>query len=101
MDREQKKYATGASAALIAPIEFILYSRIERDLDEEAIRWVNWEQRDEENVRQVGDEMRLEKMKRRRRKRKTKRQRKRDRERDRETEERNETHWHSNSTVDE
>jgi hypothetical protein len=81
MDREQKKYATGASAALIAPIEFILYSRIERDLDEEAIRWVNWEQRDEENVRQVGDEMRLEKMKRRRRK------RKRGRKKNKETEE--------------
>lgn len=81
MDREQKKYATGASAALMAPIEFILYSRIERDLDEEAIRWVNWEQRDEENVRQVGDEMRLEKMKRRRRK------RKRGRKKNKETEE--------------
>jgi hypothetical protein len=81
MDREQKKYATGASAALMAPIEFILYSRIERDLDEEGIRWVNWEQRDEENVRQVGDEMRLEKMKRRRRK------RKRGRKKNKETEE--------------
>jgi hypothetical protein len=80
MDREQKKYATGASAALMAPIEFILYSRIERDLDEEAIRWVNWEQRDEENVRQVGDEMRLEKMKRRRK-------RKRGRKKNKETEE--------------
>jgi hypothetical protein len=88
MDREQKNYATGASAAPMAPIEFILYSRIERDLDEEVIRWVNWDERDEENLRQAGDEMRLEKMKRRRRRerekgdeRKTKRQRKRQRER--------------------
>jgi hypothetical protein len=54
MGRAQKKYATGASAALMAPIEFILYSRIERDLEEEEIRWVKWEQRDEENSRQEG-----------------------------------------------
>jgi hypothetical protein len=66
----------------MAPIEFILYSRIERDLDEEVIRWRNWEQRDEENSRQVGDELRLEKMKRRRR-----RKRKRGRKKNKETEE--------------
>jgi hypothetical protein len=78
--REQKKYATGASAAPMAPIEFILYSRIERDLDEEVIRWVNRQERDEENLRQVGDEMRLEKMKRRRK-------RKRGRKKNEETEE--------------
>jgi hypothetical protein len=84
MDREQKKYATGASAALMAPIEFILYSRIERDLDEEAIRWVNWEQRDEENLRQVGDEMRLEKMRRRKRKRGRKKNKETEEERERE-----------------
>jgi hypothetical protein len=54
MNREHKKHATGASAALMAPIEFILYSRIERDLDEGVIRWVDWEERDEENSRQVG-----------------------------------------------
>jgi hypothetical protein len=80
MNREQKKHATGASAALMAAIEFILYSRIERDLDGEVTRWVNWEQRDEKNLRQVGDEMRLEKMKRRRK-------RKRGRKKNKETEE--------------
>jgi hypothetical protein len=68
----------------MAPIEFILYSRIERDLDEEAIRWVNWEQRDEENVRQVGDEMRLEKMRRRKRKRGRKKNKETEEERERE-----------------
>jgi hypothetical protein len=47
------EYATGASAAPMAPIEFILYSRIERDLDEEVI-WVNRGERDVENSRQVG-----------------------------------------------
>jgi hypothetical protein len=45
VSREYEGHATGASAAPMAPIEFILYSRIERDLDEEVIRWVNWEER--------------------------------------------------------
>ncbi len=36
--KEAEEIRTGASAALIAAIEFILYSRIERDLDEETIR---------------------------------------------------------------
>ena len=54
MKRKEKKDATGASAALMAPIEFILYSRIERDLDEEVVRWVKPERRDAENLRQVG-----------------------------------------------
>jgi len=38
MERGPKKYATGASAGFIPPIEFILYSRIERDLDKAVIK---------------------------------------------------------------
>jgi hypothetical protein len=66
----------------MAPIEFILYSRIERDLDSEVNWWMKWEERDEENLRQAGDEMRLEKRKRRRM-----RKRKRGRKKNKETEE--------------
>ena len=36
--KKGKKYATGASAADILPIEFILYSIIERDLEEKSFR---------------------------------------------------------------
>ena len=52
-DVEKRRYATGASAGEMPPIEFILYSIIERDLRIDMIRQVRRDKRDDD-IRQEG-----------------------------------------------
>ena len=56
-----KRYATGASAGGIPPIEFILYSIIERDLWGDMIRRERQDKRDDDLRQEGGKEMGVEK----------------------------------------